>query len=137
MGKAKISLDFDGLDVMMEELKRIGADIEAAAEQALEESRDYVNENLHAEMEKHHQSGDTEKSIKENEVPQWTGDTVTLPVGFDISNGGLPSIFLMYGTPTQDPDKKLYNAIFGSKTKKEIEAIQQDVFDAALWGNLK
>ena len=42
-----------------------------------------------------------------------------IKVGFNISKGGLASIFLMYGTPRMQPDKKLYNSIYGSSTKKK------------------
>ena len=68
---------------------------------------------------------------------EWTGDTASVGVGFDISGGGLPSIFLMYGTklhgqPHITPDRKLYDAVYGAKTRKEISKIQESAFQKVL-----
>ena len=60
------------------------------------------------------------------------GDYISIPIGFDIDNGGLPSIWLMYGTPKQAPDKALYEAIFGRKTAGEIARVQRQVIKQAL-----
>ena len=61
------------------------------------------------------------------------GTEYSANAGFKISDGGLASIFLMYGTkihgqPHVSPDKKLYNAIFGATTKKKIQEIQAQAF---------
>ena len=48
-----------------------------------------------------------------------------IKVGFDFSESGSTSIFLMYGTPKMRPVAGLKAAIYGSKTKKEIAEIQQ------------
>lgn len=38
----------------------------------------------------------TESSIKDEPV-EWDGLVAKIPIGFDINNGGYPSIFLIYG----------------------------------------
>ncbi|MFR3520381.1 MAG: hypothetical protein ACLTT4_18380, partial [Coprobacillus cateniformis] len=63
--------------------------------------------------------------IRENGVT-WEGFVATVDVGFRIREGGLPSIFLMYGTPKMKKDTKLYNAIRGAKTKKYIYELQTE-----------
>lgn len=35
----------------------------------------------------------------------------------------------MYGTPRMKKDTKLYNAIYGTKTQKEIKQIQKEIFE--------
>ena len=34
----------------------------------------------------------------------------------------------MYGTPKIQPDKKLYDSVYGSGTKKEVKALQEEIF---------
>ena len=38
----------------------------------------------------------------------------------------------MYGTPRMKPDKQLYNLFYGSKIKKEVFKIQEDIFNDEL-----
>ena len=59
---------------------------------------------------------------------EWSGTKAFVDVGFDIQNGGLASIFLMYGTPRMKKDTKLYNDIYGKKTRDEIRALQEEIF---------
>jgi hypothetical protein len=51
--------------------------------------------------------------------------------------GGLPSIFLMYGTqlygqPHIQPDRNLYNAVYGAAVRKQIREIQEKAFSQVL-----
>ena len=82
----------------------------------------------------HRRTGDTEESLKRNADVTWIGTAAEVEVGFDIDNGGLPSVFLMYGTPKMKPDRKLYNAIYGAKTKKEIAELQEKEFRKCITG---
>jgi hypothetical protein len=43
---------------------------------------------------------------------------------------GLTTVFLMYGTPKMTKVSKMYNAVYGSKMKKEVGEIQRAVFAA-------
>lgn len=85
---------------------------------------------------------------------QVEGTTYYINVGFDVSNGGLASIFLMYGSPKHvitryhgkkkstwnhpgmDADQVLYDLVFGKTTKQEIAKIQKKVFEKRMEGLL-
>lgn len=151
MGK-KFGLNFDGVAELSEKLEQLGGDLKKVAEEALEFIPGDVNPKLHAAMQKHRGHGVTEKSIVEGQKVTWTGNIASIDVGFNLKKGGMPSIFLMYGTPRHAPgnqyggpvrpgaqehpgtkaDKELYDAIYGSKTQKDIAAKQQKIFTQAI-----
>ena len=131
MAKNKLTVDFEGFDVLTKKLERLGGDVKQATESALKASHNVVEKNVTAAMQPHIETGKTEKAIIKTPVVEWTGDTAAVDVGFDISGGGLASIFLMYGTqlhgqPHITPDKNLYNAVYGAQTKKQIKQIQEE-----------
>lgn len=106
--------------------------MQEAIKGALIESHKYITPMLRQQIEKHRRTGRTENSL--DETPQVTieGNKLYIGIGFHISQGGLPSIFLMYGTPRQSPDTALYNAIFGGETQKEIRKIQRTYVKQAM-----
>lgn len=156
MGK-KFGLNFDGVAELSEKLEQLGGDLKKVAEEALEFIPGDVNPKLHAAMQKHRGHGVTEKSIVEGQKVTWTGNIASIDVGFNLKKGGMPSIFLMYGTPRHAPgnqyggpvrpgaqehpgtkaDKELYDAIYGSKTQKGIAAKQQKIFTQAIQDLMK
>ena len=133
MAKAKLRLDFTGLDEYAAKLDKLGKGdaLRKAVENALEESAKLVKSQLEAEMKRHRRTGRTEKSLIEPQV-KWSGTLASVNVGFDIAHGGLPSIFLMYGTPKQAKDQRVYNAVYGSNTKKKIKQVQEEAFKKVL-----
>ena len=156
MGK-KFGLNFDGVAELSEKLEQLGGDLKKVAEEALEFIPGDVNPKLHAAMQKHRGHGVTEKSIVEGQKVTWTGNIASIDVGFNLKKGGMPSIFLMYGTPRHAPgnqyggpvrpgaqehpgtkaDKELYDAIYGTKTQKDIAAKQQKIFTQAIQDLMK
>ena len=130
--KNKLSIDFAAFAEQAEILEKVGGNLNDTVDTILEESKDLVNAQLHAEMLKHHRTGQTELSIRDGAKVEWEGMTAKIAVGFDIANGGLPSIFLMYGTPRMQKDQQLYNAVYGSSTKRKIKELQSQIFDAAI-----
>lgn len=138
MAKNRISIDFDGFNVLKKQLDEIGGNAtQRAVESALKASQQVIAEQVESAIEPHTLTGKTKKSIVSNSPVEWTGDTASVGVGFDISNGGLASIFLMYGTklhgqPHITPDRKLYDAVYGAKTRKEISKIQESAFEKVL-----
>ena len=151
--KNKLTIDFDGFDILQKRVTELGGDAKQAAENALVESHKIVTQKVTAAMVKHRESGDTADAIISAPVVKWTGDTAAVDVGFDIMGGGLPSIFLMYGTPRHavknqygtpkkpgakteangvTQDKKLFDAIFGSKVNNKIADRQAAIFAAAI-----
>lgn len=133
MAKAKLRLDFKGLEEYANKLDKLSRTdaLKRAVEKALEESAKLVNTQLEAEMKRHRRTGRTAESIVDTKV-DWSGTTASVKVGFDLAHGGLPSIFLMYGTPKQAKDQRLYNAIYGSTTKKKIKQVQEEAFNRVL-----
>lgn len=128
MARKKFQFNVSGLEEYIKKLENLSGDLKKTTEGTLHATNAYVTNNLKPVIAKHKQTGATEASInKENKV-LWEGTTGITNVGFNISGGGIASIFLMFGTPKIAPDKNLYNAIYGNKTKKEILQIQQNVF---------
>lgn len=136
MARRRLKLDFSGIDKMIEDLHKIGANVKEVTESALKKSRDYINSNLESAMTPHNRSGETLKSIIPAPI-EWNGTVAKVPVGFSVKEGGLPSIFLMYGTkvygtPRVKKDTKLYNAIYGKETKAKVEEIMREEFQKVL-----
>lgn len=106
--------------------------LEEAVRNALKESHNYITPLLNAEIEKHRRTGRTENSLDTNPIVNKRGDLFNIEIGFHITQGGLPSIFLMHGTPKQAPDMQLYNAVFGKATAKKIKNLQHTAVKQAL-----
>lgn len=130
----KLELNFPMLDKLTKQLQEIeGNALDRAVEKALEDSNAFVASQLDAAIKPHHRTGRTENSLLKDTEVKKNGTEYSANAGFKISDGGLASIFLMYGTkvhgqPHVSPDKKLYNAIFGAATKKKIQEIQAQAF---------
>ncbi len=58
---AKLKLEFEGIDTYLEQLNRLGANIEEETENALMETGETLNRELHEQMKHHHVNGETEK----------------------------------------------------------------------------
>lgn len=122
-----------------ERLDKLGGDIKGVVDKILQDAHATVTSEVEAAMMKHNKSGDTSKSILRDSKVQWTGTTASIRVGFDISNGGLPSIFLMYGTPKHEPghpgtdaDKALYDAIYGKRQARNLREMSIKAMEEAI-----
>ena len=124
----KMKIEFDGFDQVVARLNKLEGDVRKTSEKALKASRDYITPNIKKEMSKHKRTGKTVSSIAESEPVKWEGSKASIYVGFKIKEGGIASIFLMYGTPKIKKDQKLYNAIYGSSTLRKIRNIQENIF---------
>ena len=136
MAKNKIGLQFDGFEEMIAQFDKLG-NVKPVVEEALIKSQEHVANNLKIDMAKHHRTGRTESTIADDKKVDWEGFVASIDVGFDISNGGLASIFLMYGTPRMQKDTKLYNDVYGNGTRKEIGKIQEEIFRSAIAERMK
>lgn len=128
----KTRIEFEGFDEAIARLSQLEGDVKGTTEQALKKSNRYVRQNIGAAMQKHNRTYETIRSLISNPNIEWVGTVASMDVGFDLSNGGLPSIFLMYGTPRMNKDQNLYNAIYGKKTKDEIMKLQEEIFFEAI-----
>ena len=153
-GKNKITLSLPGMKETLEKFEKMDLAVGPAVTEALQESYNYVTSHLQDQIEQHHRTGRTAESLLKNEKVQVEGTTYFIHVGFDVSHGGLASIFLMYGTPKHvikrrtmngtkswnhpgmDADQVLYDLVFGKTTKQEIAKIQKRVFEHRMEGLL-
>ena len=131
MSRNKLSIDFKNFEEYAEKLDKLGGDLRGAVEQALRESAELITQQINADMPKHRRTGRTQRSILNDSV-EWNGSIAEIKVGFDISNGGFPSIFLMYGTPRMAKDQKLYNDVYGVATQRRVKEIQEKIFANAI-----
>lgn len=152
--KSKITLEFPGIKETIERFEKMDLAIGPAVTEALQESYNYVTSHLADQIEQHHRTGKTAESLLKNEKVQVEGTTYFIHVGFDVGNGGLASIFLMYGSPKHvvtryhgkkksswdhpgmDADQVLYDLVFGKATKQEIAKIQKKTFEKRMEGLL-
>lgn len=135
----KIKIDLSELEAYQKRLEELagGAAVKRGFESALKATQNVIARNVGAAMMKHVETGETKRSIIDNAAVEWTGDVASVDVGFRISKGGLPSIFLMYGTklhgqPHITPDRNLYNAVYGAKVRKQILQIQKEAFEKVI-----
>lgn len=136
---AKFSIEFEQfkqLEKQLEELAGLDGVIEAT-ENALKATDDYVtaevNKAVAGSKFNFDRTGKTKSSIDKDKKVEWNGTVASAKAGFTISKGGLPSIFLMYGTPTIKPDSNLKNAAKGQGIHRDkINKIQQEEFNKAI-----
>lgn len=131
LAKNKIGLSFEGLEEMAMKFDELGGDLKSVTTECLEKSHSHVTEKLHKDMKRHNRTGRTDKSIVDKAKVEWNGNTGSVDIGFDIHNGGLASIFLMHGTPRMKKDSRLYADVYGSKTRKEVQELQEEIFKKA------
>ena len=124
----KTRIEFEGFEEVIARLTKLDGDIKGVTEKALRETHKVITKKAETAIAPHKKTGATEKSLKRNAEIEWVGTLASVETGFDIAHGGLPSIFLMYGTPRMKKDQNLYNAFFGNKTKKEVMEIQEKIF---------
>lgn len=134
---AHMSVTFKGFDQLFEDFDRL--DSQAArdsVDRALRATADYVQTNVNEAAQPYAQgghkgyaTGDMYNALrKENNVYWVTNYIAEVKLGFDFyADGGFHSIFMMYGTPKIAKDQKLYDAIFSSRTKKQVEKIQKEI----------
>lgn len=134
----KWGIEFDGYERLKKQLDEIGGEAtERAVEGALKQTQILVARKCDAAMRSHIRTGATKRAIIKDGNVEWTGTTASVDVGFDIENGGKPSIYLMNGTVVRGEqhitaDKSLREAVYGSKTKKEAQELQKQAFEKVL-----
>ena len=142
-GKKTLEVSFPGLGDLTRRLNALGGNIEEAAENALIKSKKKITNDLRKAMDKSHydydRTGNTKGSLDENMAVNWDNGVATIDVGFDIENGGLASVFLMYGTPHHAPnhpgikrDSPVFTALFGKNAQKSVWDIQRTEFQKIL-----
>lgn len=128
----KTYIEFEGFEAVVERLSKLGANTKSITEKALKETHKVITAKATEAIQPHRLTGLTEKSLKRQANVEWAGTLGSVETGFSIRQGGLASIFLMYGTPRMKKDQKLYNAFFSKKTQDEVKKIQEDIFYAEI-----
>lgn len=136
---AKVAVEFAGFDEVLKKLNKLGADTKQITEDALQKSFDIVTKKAEAAIAKPNlpaggkfSTGRTEESLTRTLDVTWTGTEASAPVGFNIKKGGLPSIFMMYGTPRYMKVQAVYDAFYSSATDGEVLNAQREVFFKAM-----
>lgn len=139
MARNKIGLQVKELDYYMAKLDELGTGkaMKRGVEGALKASKQHVNPLIEKSMAKlpaggKYSTGNTKESIDRDMSVEWSGLTASIKVGFDFSKSGVTSIFLMYGTPRMQPVSGLKNAVYGSKTQKELATIQEEALQKVI-----
>ena len=125
----RMALQTEGFDELIRALDKAGQDSKKAAEKALIEGKQAVTPGIREAMARHHRTGRTEASLDTKEEVRFEGTVAEVDIGFHIRQGGLPSIFLMYGTPRIQPDKRLYDSIYGSTARKKFNTAAEKALD--------
>lgn len=143
---ARMKIIFDGFNELAEAIDKAGRDLHKAVDEALTETQKIIQTNLtnasaaYAHKgRKGYATGDMYKHIIKNADIEWRGTVASVRVGFDLrSGGGFHSIFIMNGTPSRRnnrgiaKDSKIYNAIRGVRTRKQIAEKQEEVMQRYL-----
>ena len=127
-----MKLDMKDFQELVTIIAKKGEDAQEAADEALSAAADLIAENLTTAASpyagrgrKGYATGKMYGTIL-HERPEWSGSIATVRAGFRISDA-LESVFIMYGTPKIPKDTKVYNAIMGTKTRKEIQQKQEEI----------
>lgn len=135
----RLSIDGSCFAELAETLDRLGGDLKAVTNDALQQAGETVAADTLAAIDNgnlprggKYSTGDTERSaIKESDVRvDWSGNIATIGLGFDKSKAGAGG-FLITGTPRMRPDYAL-QAMYNRKTyqRKIVEDIQEIFNDA-------
>lgn len=145
---AKMQITFDGFSDLAYAIDKAGGDLKPAVDEALNETQKIVQENVTIASAQYaskgggkgYSTGEMFKAIKKDPQVEWHGNVAEVGVGFNLSaKGGFHSLFIMYGTPRHGKNhpgmaanKKVYNAIKGLRTRKQIAEVQEKVMQKHL-----
>lgn len=141
--KSKWAFKFDEMEALSAKIEKMGGSLEEAVEEALQGTHDLITPKLAQNIARHNVSGDTEKSLDKAPAVTWKNPLVArVNIGFDLTDGGVPSVFLMWGTPKRKAsempvDKALKNAAFGPAVKREVAKLQREAMEAYLQKTLR
>lgn len=94
-------MEFYGTAELINKLNNLGGNIEQAVADALKAGAQIPYNEMKEFAQQHIDTGDMLNSLEITE-PEIKNGKVKLKVGFNIKKGGLPALFLNYGTPTHN-----------------------------------
>ena len=89
---ARIKIDFDGFDKMIEEFESMEVALNPVVEKALEASFDIITPKLASLLPPHRVSGATHNSLITSPQVKWNGNEASIKVGFDLKKDITPSL---------------------------------------------
>lgn len=141
---AHMSILFDGFEDLTRQIEKSGGNVKEAVDEALTATQKYIQAQVQSASNKYKskQKGNYvtgamyDAIIRKPEI-SWSGEVAEVHTGFSTNEGEtqegfMHSIFIMYGTkvygtPRIKKDQKLFNAIKGAKTQKEVAKIQEEI----------
>lgn len=125
MAKKKNVIDFYGFDELLRQTELAEKEIDEVVIAAMEASSESVRSELESFMARtpRKKTGKTNKSLRPINVESYRGK-YTSKVGFDISKGGIASVFWQHGSPRREPATKFIDKAFGNK--KKYQQIQEE-----------
>ena len=137
----KLQLDFGGFNDILEQLNKLGEDAQKATDEALTEAFKIITRKATDAVQKpnlpaqgRYSSGNSERSLVRDPKITWSDTVASVDVGFNIKHGGLPTIFMMYGTPRYMKNQALYDAFYGDQTQTEIYRVISEIYQKKLQG---
>lgn len=136
---SKMKLEFDGFSEIVKRFEKLDADIKPVVEKALTETHRIITEKAQFAVQKpnlpaggRYSRDTTERSLVTQPEIEWNGTVASVFVGFDIKHGGLPSVFMIHGTPSYMKNQLLYDAFYGDQTIGEVRRVQKEIFTEAM-----
>lgn len=131
--KSKMAFNFKEMEELAAKLEGLGGNLQEACDTALRATHDLITPNLSSGIARHVETGETRDSLDKAPAVVWdTPLKAHVNIGFNLADGGWPSIFLMWGTPKQAPDKSLKNAAFGPKVRRQVAELQKQALEEAI-----
>jgi len=106
----KATIEIYGISDLLKKLEKAGGDLESAITKAVEKSIEIPKQDMMNFMAQHHKTGGTEESFTVTPI-KWKDGLASVQVGFSVRKGGLPAIFLNYGTPKIQPSFFIQHAV--------------------------
>ncbi len=122
-------IEMYGVGDLLKKIEKAGGDVEKAITKAVEKSVELPKRDMLNFMAKHHKTGHTEESFTVYPI-EWKDGVGTVRLGFSVRKGGLPAIFLNYGTPTIQPSFFIQEAI--DNNIDEIHQIHRNTLEEIL-----
>ena len=124
MGKAKSTVKLSGYEEIIKDIEKLGGNAEKIISDALLKSGEVATGEFKKVIEEHEYTGLTEDTLKTNLEVEYEAGKIVLKTGFDINKGGLASILLDRGTPTN----AAINFVKKTKNKKSVkEALEKEL----------
>lgn len=139
MGKSyknRMTIEFEGFDEVIAKMYKLEGNVKETTERGLKKTHEIITAKAQEAVQKpnlpakgRYSTGTTEKMLKTDADVYWEGTVAKVPVGFKIhKHDGLPSLFMIYGTPRYMKNQKMYNAFWSSKTHNEVIEAQKEIF---------